>query len=224
MAFTDTPPVFSVPRHELHILRYLYVQPQMAQLVLQVGSRVDTDALTLTINGRSTTFEYDNNSSVTAGRVAVPIGGTGPTNGANLAAAVSSVYGDVVRFVNDNAWEYIIANTPDCDLSGVVVTGTMGLDKGVVARPQQPMAVAFINRLVGASDVTKGNTNLYTGIDTIYYLNVILRASGGNPTPILYNGTVTITGELVQFAQGTTTGVYAAGNVFQCIVMGDKVE
>lgn len=216
--------LLNVPRHELHRQRYLYIQPQMTQIMLQINPVVDGNACTLVINGRSTTFEFDNNASVTAGRVPVTIGGSGPVTGANFAAAVASVYGDVVRCVNDGAWEYIIANTPDLDLTVSIVSGTIVADRTMVQRPQQPMAVAFLNRNVTASDMTRTLISIYTGIDTIYYLHVIVRTSGSNLTIVPWNGVLAVSGEIVQLAQGTAGGLFALGNLVQLIVMGDKIE
>lgn len=200
-----------------------FLQPQMAQAVIDLAGVSDGAAISMTVNGRTVVFEFDNNSSVSAGRVRVPIGASSPDTAFNLQQAAAGVFSNVLRFVYDAGYVYVISNQLGTDFTGATVAGAATWTTLMSQRAIHPAATAFINRPVRAVDVARGNLAIFTSIDQIEFVSVVIRTSPTNLGIVLWDGTITINGDEVILAQGVTN-VWSAGNIVQLVVMGDKRE
>jgi hypothetical protein len=198
---------------------FMFNQPQMAQVVLgPLDTVVDGNAFTLTVNDRVIAFEFNSTGGVTAGRVAIPISGT--TLG-NTRVAIETIFKDLIRFAVEGPYLFLISNNRATDFTGTSLSG-VGVTNLMPQRSSRPLAAAFLERPVKAVDVTRGVISLYTAIDSILFAHPIIRVSNVNMGIVLWNGTIAIDGEHVQLAQGSTP--YAANNVVQLLVVGDKSE
>jgi hypothetical protein len=201
---------------------FMFNQPQMAQVLLgPLDTVVDGNAFSLTVNDRTVTFEFDTTGTVTTGRTRITIGATAADTAALVQTAVEAQFKDLIRFALEDPYLFLISNNRATDFTGLSISG-VGLTNLMPQRSSRPMGGAFLVRPIKAIDVTRGVISIYTAIDNILFAHPLIRVSTVNMGLVLWNGTITIDGELVQLLQGSTP--YAANNVVQLIVVGDKSE
>lgn len=177
-----------------------------AQGAIHLANNTILDGETITIGNK--VYEFDNNASVTAGRVAVTIGGTVADTATNLIAAINAnkpskpvtavidpknasgqkinLFADQVGAAGNIALAETVADA-GCTLSGATLTGGENAGEQTVARGQYAVV---------AMDVTADNIMIETGLTSPRYVQVEVRSAAG--VPKAHTAEVTISGSKIR--------------------------
>lgn len=187
-----------------------------------VGAPVDGEFFIVGVNGEAVIFELDNNGSVGAGRVLVPIGGSAAAAAVNLAAAITLAFGTYLTVLVDGAYFDVFATGPDVSMAASAAGGASALILVLAAQHAIPSAVVMIEREAQSLDVTRGKIVLHHRLDFLQYVNVNLIV-GATEALIAWTGTVTSLSGRIELVNGGATP-YVAGNVFKLICYGDRYD
>ena len=200
-----------------------------------VTQPTDADTITVTaaaatvqgrvVLGSSAVFEFDSNSAVTPGTVAVPIGATAALTAQTLLLAVRGGLGGVVR-----ASVHPLDITT-LDVAHTVPGGTLTLSTSAPAtrialqandeqQDDSPMIVWMCTRVVSAEDLARGRVRVDTGLVQIRNVLVAIHAGQQDTTDKPWNGTLTVTGGILEGTMGSAAGALNAGNVLNFLLLG----
>ena len=204
-----------------------------------VTQPTDADTVTVTaagatvqgrfVPGRSAVFEFDSDSAVTPGHVAVSIGATAALTAQNLLLAMPSGLGGVVRA------SVHPTDTTTLDVAHTVPGGVLTLSDSapafrivVQANNEQhddgPMTLWMCTRIVTAEDLDRGRVRVDTGLVQILDTLIASYVGQQDRTDKLWNGTLTLTGGILEGTIGTATGALDVGNVLAVLVLGTPAQ
>jgi len=172
----------------------------------------------------SVVYEFDNNAAVTAGRILVTIGGTAALSATALAAAIAASQGGALTAVAHATNTTVVDIASRAPGAALTLASTSGgrvlVQDNADELLQQAVVVWAIRRTVTAEDVTRTRIVLATGLVTVLSYTLRLVLSAADNTTVAYNGTVTVTGGVIELTLGTAGGVFAAGNILEATVYG----
>lgn len=190
--------------------------PQHARLNLLVV----TDTTTLTIG--PVVFEFDNNSTYTAGRVPVVLNVDQSITAANLKTAINQnaalvalgiVATDIIVVSSTNVFVTLIVPA-SIVLGDLTLTASNGTVVPTKVTSAAAPAQRFVRRKVA---VTTTTAHVVTDLATIETLSYQVRAADG--TNVAYDGAVKVTGGSIYFGAGST-GALANGQSIHLEVSG----
>jgi len=196
--------------------------PKASQGVSQVNN-TEGDAFYIVVDGKRIEYELDNNSTVGAGRVRVPMGGDATATVTNIVTVVEPLLEGKVQLYADGAFLDVVARDSNIDLQmGLLAGGSLG--GGIVSPPQRvlPTACVMIDRVIYAQDVTRGKVRVYHQMDNVSFANVNV-VNGTTLALIPWTGTLLSFPGHIDLVNGGATP-YIAGNWVKLIVIGDKYE
>lgn len=184
---------------------------------------LEGDVITITVGTIATRFEFDTDSIVAGGNIAVTIGATVAATAANLVAKIGSSIGLILSaFQNatDTNVVDMIAKLENASIISLLEsTGGVrfALQLNKEAQQGQVLYLYTVRRVVSAEDVSRGriqfNTSFSALINYVYNMTVSATLATAITT---YAGTITENGGVLEF----TTSVLVAGNVIRLWVVG----
>lgn len=195
------------------------------QVLLQLVTPADGHVFSLTVDGIVYTFEFDNNSSLTApGRIAIPLGANDTATATTFVTLARTLMGDKIYFSSEGGYVDMLARHPDTSFAAQAISGTSQL--GPVSNSQRSLPTVLIafNREVFAADVTRGKMVTLIPLDVIAFIFARIQTSFSNASTVNWTGQVTVpsSGRIELINGGATP--YVAGNFLQLIVTGDRYE
>lgn len=185
---------------------------------------VDGDTVTVTVAGVAVTYEFDSGGGVGGGRVAVTIGVDEAATTTNLRTAINAQQGGVLASAvhgTDNRTVDLAVLTRGSTFS--LAESTAGVRLVVQDNAEELTAADRylfpLARTVTAEDVTRGRVRIDTRLTAITTYLFRLRTSATNNAEVAYNGTLTVTGGVIELDDDGATDL-AAGNVIDLIVVG----
>lgn len=186
------------------------------------GNPSDGQTVTITVNGESVVYEFDNDDSVTSGNIEVDIGAAAADTATNLQTAIAASQGHVLASgqtvaqiidvrVLTNGHTLALAHT-----SGVIAVQDNGEELTPATR-----FLYTLSRTVTAEDVTRTFLRVDTGLTAVTNYFFWVRTDSADTTAIAYDGTVTVSGGVLTFGSDGATDL-AAGNVLSLIVIGTQ--
>lgn len=179
----------------------------------------DAGLLTVTVGSVGpVVFEFDNDAAVVPGNISVQIGGAQADTALNLRNALAAQFPNSTWTVHGT--DTTVINCRHAATLGTAegftfVDGTGG-DVVVQDRAQERVrqrVATFVHQLaVTAEDVTIGHFQVQTGLSTILSHTFRIRTSATDNTEVLYDGTVSVSGGVVEFDDNGVVKL-AAGNL-----------
>ena len=143
------------------------------QVVLQLVSPADGHVFTLTVDSVVYTFEFDSNSSVTAGRIAIPLGANDTATATNFVTTARLLMGDKIYFAPEGGYVDMLARHPEINFTGQILSGTSLIGPATVPQRSLPTILIACNREVYLADVSRGKMVALVPLDIVAVVGLV---------------------------------------------------
>jgi hypothetical protein len=174
--------------------------------------------------GSTVIYEFQSSAAAAAGHVLVVTGANAAASATALAAVINATLGVAVTaaaHATDTTVVDVIRDFPGGTLTLTPSSATRTpCQNNAEALAKGDYALYSLTRAITAEDVTRTRIRVNTGLTSIDTVVARIAVSATDNTPFAYNGTVSMSGGVIELTLGTSAGVFAAAQILSIMAVG----
>lgn len=194
----------------------------------------DGDTVTITVSGTlsgsiTRVFEAESTGGVGGGNIAFTIGANAAATAANLRAAIvanidASFLSAAVHSADTTVIDLIVTEQGAAlTLSESTAGARIVVKDNGEERPERLLYMYTLRRQITTEDVNRGRVRINTGLSAIDAYILRIRTSATNNAEVGYNGTITVTGGVIELDDDGTVDL-ANNNILDIWIVGTAAE